>query len=159
MRPESSRKVDSVLTIDQLKARRTAKLSSSFFTYISFFWKDRLQYSDAVTDYISPIPGLQDPDNPEVTSIVPAGQASASQSLILRSVKEMDRGSPDCSRSQSCYALAQTQPPPEFWTPRQIPRKRRKDSNANTLEAMSSNFDWQILAPSEAYILIFRELI
>ena len=42
------------LTIAQHKARRTAKLSSSFFTYVSFFWKD-IQYSDAVTDYISPI--------------------------------------------------------------------------------------------------------
>ena len=89
------------LTILRYKVRWTTELSSSFFTYVPFFWKDRLQYYNAVTDYISPIPGLQAPAFPVVTSTVSSGQAAASQSLVLRSVKEMDREHLvlECSRS------------------------------------------------------------
>jgi len=68
--------------------------SKAFFVlfYIHVFLLDRLQYNlNAVTD-LSPIPGLHIPAFPEVTSTVLAGQAVASQSFILKSVKEMDGG-------------------------------------------------------------------
>jgi len=67
--------------------------SKAFFVlfYIHIFLLDGLQYN-VVTDYVSPIPGLHFPAFPVVTSTVLAGQAAASQSFILTSVKEMDRG-------------------------------------------------------------------
>ena len=72
----------------------SSKDSRAFFVhfYTHIFLLDRLQYNSSVTDFVSPIPGLHIPALPEVTSIMPAGQAVAEQSSILKSVKEMDRG-------------------------------------------------------------------
>ena len=67
--------------------------SKAFFAllYISVFQlEDRLQYK-VIAD-ISPLPGLQAPAFPLPTSRVSWGQALASQSCVLRAVKEMDVG-------------------------------------------------------------------
>ena len=63
-----------------------------FLFYKHIFLLDRLQYNASVTDFVSPIPGLQIPALPVVTSTVFSGQVVASQSSILKSVKKWTEG-------------------------------------------------------------------